>query len=132
MSAPVTSVTGILPMRPNAKRSKLLSHALGYFGLLHPAFCCSTTLSAASAKLGTPCARRFSASGSPPWPREALATPVAGAQPVLRQPVGRYRFAIVLRTWSALRASAAASLSVSSTSTISCSPPSPSLHGTPR
>ena len=31
-----------------------------------PAFCCSTTLAAASAKLGTPCARRFSASGSPP------------------------------------------------------------------
>ena len=30
-----------------------LSQILGYFGLRHPAFCCLTTLAAASAELGT-------------------------------------------------------------------------------
>ena len=57
---------GTLPMRGKAYRSKVKIHSRPAVGVRQPACFCSMTRAAASAKLGTPCIRRFSASGSPP------------------------------------------------------------------
>ena len=65
-SALVTSETGIFPMRGKAYRSKVKIQSRPCARLRQPACFCSTTRAVASAKLGTPCLRRFSASGSPP------------------------------------------------------------------
>ena len=65
-SALVTSETAISPMRGKAYRSRLDIQSWACFGLRQPVRFCSTTFAAASAKLGMPRARRFSASGSPP------------------------------------------------------------------
>ena len=66
-SALVTSETGTLPMRGKAKRLRLDIHSWECLGPRHPPCFCSSTRMAASAKVGIPSARRFSASGSPPW-----------------------------------------------------------------
>ena len=65
-SALATSETGRLPMRGKAWRSRLFSQVRAWTGLRQPACFASTTRAAASAKVGMPSARRFSASGSPP------------------------------------------------------------------
>ena len=65
-SALVTSEMAISPMRGKAWRLRLDIHCWAWLGWRQPARFCSTTFAAASAKLGMPWARRFSASGSPP------------------------------------------------------------------
>ena len=65
-SALVTSETGNAPMRGKAYRSKLRNQFLGVAEVRHPARFCSTTRFAASAKVGMPMARCFSARGFSP------------------------------------------------------------------
>ena len=66
-SALVTSDTGIFPMRVKAYRSKVKIHSRPCARLRQPACFCSTTRAVASAKLGSPCARRFSVLLPPSW-----------------------------------------------------------------
>ena len=61
MSALVTSETGTLPILGKTWISKLRYQFLGTAALRHPARFCSTTRLAASAKVGMPAERRFSA-----------------------------------------------------------------------
>ena len=65
MSALVTSDTGTFPTRGKAYRSKVNIQSRPCARLRHPALFCSTTRRAASANVGMPTERRFSASGSP-------------------------------------------------------------------
>ena len=64
-SALGASETSISPMHGKVNRLRLDIPSWPYLGLRQPACFCCTTRSAASAKLGMPCIRRFSASGSP-------------------------------------------------------------------
>ena len=66
MSALVTSETGTRPMRGKAWSSRLRGQLFTCSALRQPARFCSNTRLAASAKVGMPAERRFSASGSPP------------------------------------------------------------------
>ena len=65
-SALVTFETATSPMRGKAWISKVRNQFLACAALLHPARFCSTTRWAASANVGMPTNRRFSAKGSPP------------------------------------------------------------------
>ena len=65
-SALVTSETGTLPILGKAWISRLGCQFLGTTALRHPARFCSITRRAASANVGMPTERRFSAIGSPP------------------------------------------------------------------
>ena len=66
MSALVTSDTGIRPTCGKTYFVRLAFQSWACLRLLQPGCICVQTRSAASANVGTPLARRFSASGSPP------------------------------------------------------------------
>ena len=108
MSAVVMSDTGIRPMCGNTYFLRLAFQSWACLELLQPGCIWFQTRSAASANVGTPLARRFSASGSPParaslrlasaWARASLSG-TSGKPP---SPISRGRPRMASR-WTQLR-----------------------------